>query len=329
MPNWNGKEFLLVCLDSLQDQSLTDFQIIVVDNGSTDGSQELIKASYPHVQLVALDKNYGFAGGVNRGIQDAINAGAEYVALFNNDATADKDWLKNLLSTAETNPKAGIVTSKFLKLDKKTIDSTGDFYSIWGLPFPRGRGQTDNGQYDNKNEVFAASGGASLYRVETLKQIGLFDEDFFAYYEDVDISFRAQLAGWKVLFEPKAVAYHHVGGTSSKLGNFARYHSFKNFVFLYTKNMPVWLYWKYLPLATLGFGLMIAHDLTRLRFMPLIKALGKIIVCFPAMLAKRWRVQSSRKVTTKYIDSILYHKMSPMSLTSLRQRLPFLRFLFE
>ena len=114
-----------------------------------------------------------------------------------------------------------------------------------------------------------------------LKQIGLFDEDFFAYFEDVDLGFRAQLAGWKALYEPGAIAYHHVGGTSSKLGDFARYHSIKNFVFLYFKNMPGWLFWKYLPTFLWGMLLIVGNSIAHFKFGTLFKAVGQVIIKFP------------------------------------------------
>ena len=244
VPNRNGKDFIRDCLKSLTKQTIA-CQIIVVDNGSTDGSLGIIKKSYPEIELIELPENRGFAGGVNIGIKKALDNDFGFVALLNNDAAVESNWLEQLVSDAAEHPQIGIVTSKFMRADKKHLDSTGDFYSIWGLPFPRGRNEVDGGQYDDKKEIFGGSGGASLYSSEMLKQIGLFDEDFFAYFEDVDISFRAQLAGWRVIYQPKAIAYHYIGGTSSRLGNFARYHSVKNFMLVYAKNMPSKLYFKY------------------------------------------------------------------------------------
>lgn len=310
VPNWNGKKLLGPCVDSLLKQTLTP-RIVVVDNGSTDGSADYINTRYPDVVVIKLEKNCGFSGGVNRGIEYALRNNAEFVALINNDAIAEPDWLNHLLKTAKENPKAGIVTSKILRIDKKHLDSTGDFYSIWGLPFPRGRNEPDVGQYDNQLEIFGASGGASLYRAKMLQKIGLFDKEFFAYFEDVDISFRAQLAGWKVRYEPKAIVYHQVGATSSKLGNFARYHSYKNFVMLYFKNMPAKLFLKYLPLfLTSCLGLM-ARSVLRGHFWTYIKGTCAGLIRLPVALAKRRKIQHNRKVSVKYIDSVLVHNRPP------------------
>ncbi|MDB5164328.1 MAG: hypothetical protein JWS12_946 [Candidatus Saccharibacteria bacterium] len=310
IPNWNGKDLLGACLDSLLAQT-SKAEVVVVDNGSGDGSQSYLKKNYPEVTLIELDKNYGFSGGVNRGIEHAMKAGAKYVALFNNDAIADKHWLKNILAAAETQPKSGIVTSKFMRIDKKHLDSTGDFYSVWGLPFPRGRNELDNGQYDDKRDVFGASGGASLYRAAMLQEVGLFDETFFAYFEDVDMSFRAQLAGWKVVYAPQAIAYHHLSATTSKLGSFARYHSVKNFVLLYTKDMPAKLYWKYLPLACLQFIRLGLGSLVRGEFLTFMRGWLAALGLMGSTLVKRHHIQQSRKVSTAHIDGLLFHHRPP------------------
>jgi GT2 family glycosyltransferase len=343
IPNWNGENFLRPCLESLQRQNRAADRIIVVDNGSTDGSKTLVRQHFSDVLLIERERNYGFTGGVNPGIEEAIKQQVDYVVLFNNDAVAEKDWLKNLEAAAGEHPEAGIVTSKFLQMDdKRRIDATGDLYSIWGFPFPRGRDEVDSGQYDKPELgwVFAGSGGASLYRTVMLKEVGMFDQDFFAYYEDQDISFRAQLRGWRVWYEPTAVAYHRMGATSSRIektkpsasldeavgykpNTFARYHSIKNFYFLYLKNMPGWLFWKYLPFFLSGLALIILNSLRRGQFNPLLRAAAQIIFKTPSMLGKRLIIQTSRMVETSYIDSLLYKAMPPTqkTLLKLRQRI--------
>lgn len=301
---------LAQCLESLQGQT-EKHHIIVVENGSTDGSVELVKGKFPAAILLEFPDNAGFAGGVNRGIKHALEQGAEYIALFNNDAVADKNWLKELVAEAGEHPQAGIITGKLLRTDKKHLDSTGDFYTIWGLPFPRGRNQKDEGQYDKAEDVFGGSGGASLYRAGLFKQIGLFDEDFFAYYEDVDISFRAQMAGWQVRYTPEAIAYHGVGGTSSKLGDFARYHSAKNFLLLYARNMPLKLYLKYgIPFA-LQFGRMAMTSIARRKFGVFLSGTFAAFKLHFTTVKVRKANQQKRKVSVDYIDSILTHSRPP------------------
>jgi GT2 family glycosyltransferase len=322
IPNWNGLDFLAECLDSLALQT-QDHQTVVVDNGSTDGSKELVRSKYPQVHLIELNRNTGFAGGVNRGIEYVLEQEADLIALFNNDAVANPDWLAELVKAGKAHPKAGIITSKIKHYEGSKLDSTGDFYSVWGLPFPRGRDEVDHGQYDDQREVFAGSGGASLYCAEMLRQIGLFDERFFAYFEDVDISFRAQLAGWQVRYQPSAVARHHIGGTSTKHHGFSRYHTVKNFCYLYTKNMPTRLYWTYLPKYWLMVGLMFGSDLRRGLIVENLRGNLTALVNLPGVLVDRHRIQKSRTVSAGDIDKLLYHQLPPTqrSFAKLRKRL--------
>ncbi len=310
VPNWNGAGRLPACLDSLKDQTQAH-RVIIVDNGSVDDSVELIEKEYPEAILIKHNKNKGFAGGVNAGIRYAIEHKAEYVALLNNDAVADKDWLKHLVGFLDDNKKAGIVTSKILEAGGKTLDSTGDIYTTWGLPFPRGRNEEDESQYDKQIWVFGASGGASLYRVKLFEEIGLFDEDFFAYFEDIDISFRAQLAGWKVGYEPKATVLHQISATSAPIKGFATYHTLKNLPLLLWKNVP----WKLMPTIwprlTLIYISIAARALTRGLFAAFFKGVFMSLALWPKKLFERYRIQNSRKVSIEYLKSIITYDLPP------------------
>jgi GT2 family glycosyltransferase len=319
IPSWNGAHFLGECLRSLGSQS-HPVQTIVVDNGSTDGSAELVREQFPQVTLLALECNRGFAGAVNIGITHALRSGAQYVALLNNDAVAEPDWLEQLIASAERHPEAGIVTSKFLLEDRVHIDSTGDFYSSWGWAYPRGRDEVDRGQYDRAElrEVFCGSGGASLFRAQMLEEVGLFDEDFFAYLEDQDLGFRAQLMGWRARYEPRARAYHRMMGTSATITHFGRYQAIRNCIYLYVKNLPSPLLWKYLPKFLLGLALMAVNDVRRRRFRAIARAYLDAAVHLPRILAKRRVVQASRRVDVRYIDAILVHSLPPTQKTLLR-----------
>lgn len=310
VPNWNGEDFLQQCIDSLLAQNQA-CEILVVENGSVDMSDEILATYGNKITVLKQKNNLGFAGGVNIGINYAIENGADYVALFNNDAVADENWLQNLVNTASVNPVIGIVACKFLHEGDNKLDSTGDFYTIFGLPYPRGRNEVETGQYDNKTTIFGATGGASLYSAKMLTEIGLFDEDFFAYYEDVDISFRAQLAGYKVVYEPTAVAYHHIGGTSGKISGFTSYQTGKNFWFMYIKNMPGKLFWKYILLAKYWYLRMLLARLVKGGFIPFIKGYFAFIVLLPKKLKERHKIQKNRKVSVGYIDSMLIHSRPP------------------
>jgi GT2 family glycosyltransferase len=312
VPNWNGISLLKPCLDSLLAQTLTT-QIIVVENGSKDGSLEFLQTKYPSVKLVVNKRNKGFAGGVNGGIRLAVKNHADYIALFNNDAVADKDWIKQLVGYIERNPDTGIVTSKLIDSTKNCLDSTGEMYSVWGLPFPRGRGEPIGSRHDDpaSNEVFGGSGGASLYRVKMFKQIGLFDKDFFAYYEDVDLSFRAQLAGWKIRYCPKAIAYHQIGTTSGKINGFTTYQTMKNLPWLLWKNVPA----KYLPTVLPRFSLayfsFFAGALRRYRGWSATKGMLVSVGLLPKKLWQRRKIQTNKKIPDSYIWNIMVHDLPP------------------
>jgi len=321
VPNWNGLGSIEACLDSLVEQS-SKCIIIMADNGSSDGSLELVQKKYPRVLLVKNTKNLGFAGGVNSGIKKAIELKMDAVALFNNDAVAHREWLENLARALEIDKKIGITTGKLMVKSSGNFDSTCEAYAVWGLPYPRGRGDKDKGQYDKSEEVFAASGGASLYRAKMLEEIGLFDEDFFAYYEDVDISFRAQLAGWKVMYEPAAVAYHQIGATSSKIKGFTTYQTMKNLQLLWYKNMPK----KYMYKT--GWRFLVAHTLFLFRAISRgqgISAIKGDLVGSWLLVKKRGerkKIQASKKVSDEYVWSMMTHDLPPnaKALRSLRRK---------
>ncbi len=310
VPNWNGKDVLGECINSLINQSRSA-EIVVVDNGSKDGSIEFLMAKFPDITVLKEPVNLGFAGGVNVGISYAIDKKYKYVALFNNDAVADKDWLKNLVDTMEKDSASGIVTSKLLSADKTHIDSTGDLYTNWGLPYPRGRLEKVSDKYDQATEIFSASGGASLYRIKMLEEIGLFDEDFFAYYEDVDLSFRAQLAGWKVVYSPTALAYHKISATSNKIKGFSTYHAMKNLPWLMYKNVPeryifrvAWRFW-------LAYYMFFLRAIIRGHAMPAIRGVLKSSSLMSKKTKERTRIQADKTVSDEYIWNMITHDLPP------------------
>jgi GT2 family glycosyltransferase len=310
IPSWNAKDELKSCLDSLLAQTL-EHRIIVVENGSVDGSVEFIQEAYPQIELIVHEVNKGFAGGVNAGIRRSIEQSDDYVALFNNDAIADKNWLKHLVEAAETSGTIGIVTCKFMDIEGKHLDSTGDIFTSWGLPYPRGRGEPVSDKYDTETEIFGASGGASLYRIAMLQEIGLFDEDFFAYYEDVDISFRAQLMGWKVRYAPEAIAYHQIGATSGKIRGFTTYQTMKNLPLVVYKNVPrkyLWhITWRSLVARTLFFG----RAILRGQGWYALKGDMKATYLTFKKRGERKRIQKLRKVSEEYVWSIIEHNLPP------------------
>ena len=310
IPNRNGESALRGCLDSLHAQTLRA-HIILVDNGSIDGSVAFVEQHYPNVEIIRHTSNKGYAGGVNPGFKRAAAMRAGYAAPFNNDAIADKQWLERLVSYADAHPEVGIATPKLLSADGGHLDSTGDYYTNWGLPYPRGRGETNTDAYDYMTEVFGASGGASIYRVSMLQEIGFFDEDFFAYYEDVDLSFRAQLAGWKIAFVPASLVYHEMSVTGSRFKGFFTYQTVKNYPWLLWKNVPGPLLPRVLPRLLLAQSLFMGRALLRGHGWYALKALTVSTWLLPKKLIERRRIQSRRKVSPEYIWGIMTHDLPP------------------
>ena len=322
IPNLNGAEELPASIDSVLTQSYQDFRLVIVDNGSTDNSREVIemyKQRDARVATIYHDKNYGYTGGVNPGMELAIKEGAEFVAPFNNDAIADRDWLKELVAFLCEHADFGMAACKLLHADGKTFDSTGDQYSVWGLPYPRGRKEAVSDKYDTQTLIFGASGGASLYRTSMLAEIGLFDQDFFAYFVDVDLRFRAQLAGWKVAFVPKSIVYHEQGKTSDRLmSGFRAYQYMKNLPYILIKDVPARLLLRIAPRFALAhFVVLVYLILIRHRGRAGIKGLLESLVHLPKKFGERRSIQKKRKVSSAYIWSILLHELPVYKLKKL------------
>ena len=315
IPSYNAAEWLATSIDSVLAQSFKDFELVIVDNGSLDDSRTVIEsyqAKDPRVRAIFLDKNYGYTGGVNPGMELAIKENAEFVAPFNNDAVADKDWLKRLYEYISAHPEVGIATCKLLHMGGKTIDSTADLYTVWGLPYPRGRDESGIDAYDSETEIFGASGGASMYRVKMLREIGVFDQDFFAYYEDIDLSFRAHLAGWKVRYVPKSVVYHEQGKTAGKMrSGFTTYQYMKNLPMVIIKDMPLGLMWRVVPRFWFAYTLFFVNACLHGRGGPAFKGWLTSWLLLPKKLIERRRIQKNRKVTPAYIWSTFTHDLPP------------------
>lgn len=253
IPNWNGKKYLTSCLQSLYENAEVELDIIVVDNGSTDGSIESAKEAYPGVKYILLDKNHGFSKAVNEGIE---NSETPYVLLLNNDTKIKKGFIKSLLQTIKSDSKIFSVEAKMIQYNHpEKIDSAGTFYNALGWAFARGNGKSSS-KYNELCETFAACAGAALYRKQIMEEIGLFEEKFFAYLEDIDIGYRAKLHGYKNVYEPKAIVYH-VGSASSgtKHNAFKVRLSARNNIYLIYRNMPWIQILLNLPCFIIGFGI--------------------------------------------------------------------------
>ena len=235
--NYNGERLIESCLDALERQSYDDFEIIIVDNYSSDGSlnkiEKLLEKSSiaPRIKIIPLAKNLGFVGGNNEALKYAEG---KYIALINPDAEAEPSWLEQLVSTMDLHPLVGLCASKLVVYGMDVIDSAGDECSTAGVGFKRGEGEADTA-YQELEYVFGACGGAALYRRKMLTEIGFFDDDFFIVNEDSDINFRAQLAGWKCLYVPKALVYHKVSSIIVKMSEARVYYSVRDNIYVYMK----------------------------------------------------------------------------------------------
>lgn len=246
IPSWNGRELLSsISLPSLREQTNQDFAVVVVDNGSRDGSVEYLRESWPDVRIISLADNIGFAGAVNRGIEATRE---ELVVLLNNDVELECDWLENMLKVARTHPEAGSFACRIRDFQRRELIATvGDCVGASGQVFWRGWREVDVGQYETLMPVFSPCAAAALYRRSAFESVGTFDESFFAYFEDVDWGFRAQLAGYPCMYVPDAIAYHLGGATSSRMTGLQAGLIARNGYLLFLKNYPIRLVMKRFP----------------------------------------------------------------------------------
>ena len=264
IPNYNGKHFMEPCLSSLSEQTYKDFHILVVDNASSDGSIEYMEENYPDIELIKLQKNYGFSKAVNIGIQ---HSRTPYVILLNNDTTVDTRYVEEMVKAIEKSPKIFSVSSKMIQMyHPELIDSAGDLYTLLGWGVCRGCGRPVS-NYTKYDEIFTACAGAAIYRRSVFDEIGYFDENHFAYLEDIDIGYRARIYGYYNMYCPTALVYHVGSGTSgSKYNSFKVKLAARNNLYLNYKNMPalqlvlnfiplaIGYFVKYLFFCKIGFG---------------------------------------------------------------------------
>lgn len=251
IPNFNGIAFLDSVLASLEGQTLSNFEVILVDNGSTDGSCSFVTANYPWVHLIELSENFGFCGAVNAGIRAAK---APYVLLLNNDTEVKEDFVEEMLAAVRRHKNAFSCGARMVQYhDRDRLDDVGNYYCALGWSFARGRGK-DIHAYETEDKIFSACAGAAIYRKKIIEKIGYFDEEHFAYLEDTDIGYRARIYGYENWYAPKAIVYHVGSGTSgSRYNQFKTRYSSRNNIYLIYKNMPLLQIILNLPFLVVGF----------------------------------------------------------------------------
>jgi GT2 family glycosyltransferase len=267
--NWNGRAYLDRCLASLAAQTCQSQRIILVDNGSTDGSADYVRARYPQVQVIRLDRNAGFAGANNIAM---LQAASKYVVLLNNDAYAEPDWLARMVQVAESNSQIGMVACKMLFADAPGMINSAGLALDWaGFCWDWRGGEPDDCAETAIQESFGPSGAAALYRKAMLDDIGLFDQDFFAYAEDADLNWRAQRAGWRCLYAPTARVYHIASATAGEGSHFKQFLLGRNKVWMFAKNLPGGRYLAWIipliayDMIAVTYGLLARGDVSAVR----------------------------------------------------------------
>jgi GT2 family glycosyltransferase len=307
--NWNGEGYIAECVESVLNQTCLSRELIVVDNGSTDGSREYLERQQSSsLRLISLPTNHGFAGGSNEGIRASRG---EFIALLNNDAVADSRWLDRLVEAL--NPGTGMVASKILFYARRNvIDKTGHLFYPDGLNRGRGAGETDCGQFDSPGEILFPDGCAALYRRRMLEEIGLFDEQFFAYGDDADLGLRARWHGWNCTYAPAAVVYHR---HSSSLGKYSAEKAFlveRNRLWVALKLFPLRLLLASPVLTLWRMGWHAASIVTKKGlaggvtrdsgaidlFIAGFRAYFDAVLGLPEILKKRRAIMRARKITT-------------------------------
>ncbi len=309
--NWNGREIIRPCLDALFEQRVSGgMEVLVVDNASSDGSAE-IAGRRAGVRLVRSPRNLGFAGGANLGMG---HAEGEFLVLLNTDAAVQPGWLERLVEAAQAE-RVAAVTAKLLFADRPGfVQNAGVLLLSDGSAGDRGSGEPDDGRYDRSEEVFGACGASMLLRREALKDIGNFDESFFMYYEDTDWSWRARLRGWKIIYEPAAVAHHAHAATSGEWSESFIFHADRNRLFMVLKNAdPRFVVDSFSSLfARAAANARAGDDSSRPNRGPRrARVHGRVArslaAHLPALLVKRARIRARRKVD----DSAIRRWMTP------------------
>ena len=252
IPNYNGMKFIENCMKAMEKETSTQYQIIIVDNGSVDGSRQWIEENCPQVTLIAMGENTGFCGAVNAGIKAATTP---YVILLNNDTEVEYGFVKALEDALESKKKSFSVSAKMVDMKHpEVLDGAGDLYCALGWAYALGKGKSVKGNYEKTSEIFSACGGAVIYKKEVLEEIGIFDENHFAYLEDCDLGYRAQIFGYRNYYTPNAVVKHAGSGVSGSMHNEFKVNlSSKNSVYLIYKNMPLLQILLNLPFLISGF----------------------------------------------------------------------------
>jgi GT2 family glycosyltransferase len=314
--NWNGKCLLGECLSALRQQTFRDFETILVDNGSEDGSVEYVRTQFPEAKVVPLPDNRGFTGGNIAGYEQTSG---DLIVLLNNDAEAHPNWLEEIHRASQAYPKAGSFASKLLYFDERgRVENCGFDLDVAGATVDLGRDEPDGPAWAQPRKVFGACGGAVAYRRRMLEEIGFLDPEFFMIYEDVDLSFRAQLRGYECVYIPGAIVYHRYRATIGKAPSRQVFYSQRNIEFVYLKNMPLGLILRSVPQRLayeVGAAIYFAQQGAGAAFL---RAKLDVLRCLPSILRKRREIQERKTTTNLQMRAILRKSLFPNKWKKLR-----------
>jgi GT2 family glycosyltransferase len=299
----NGLVYLEMVLSTLGGQSFRDFDVTVVDNGSSDDSVAYLERNWPGVRVLALEGNAGFPAAVNRGIESCAG---EYVALLNTDLELSPDWLELLVAELDRDPSVGFATGKIIRHDRRNVlEQVGLDLFTCGRLEPIGLDEPDDGRYDRRREIAMATGAAVLYRREAVERAGRFDEDYFLYCEDADLCLRMGLAGYRGVYLPGPAAYHVRGGTTGQRSDLTRFYSARNTLITLFKDMPATI----LLSSAAKIALYQVHQIREARGMgfarTLLRAYGSFLRALPRTLRKRRRVHRDRALPAPEVRALV------------------------
>jgi hypothetical protein len=303
IPNWNGKHLLEDCLGAIRRQTFRDFETILVDDGSKDGSAEYVRAQFPEVQVLSLRENIGFAGGNIAGYAQATG---NLIVLLNNDTEAHPNWLEEIHRASRAYKDAGSFASKMMYFDERSrVENCGFEVGTAGVTVDLGRDKLDGPEWTQPRRVFGACGGAAAYRRQMLEDIGFLDPEFVMIYEDADLSFRGQLRGYECVYVPGAIVYHRYRVTIGKTPSRRVFYSQRNIEFVYLKSMPLALIVRSLPqrlLYEVGAAIYFSRQGAGSAF---IRAKLDVLRHLPSIIRKRRAIQRRRTIANSRLRAIL------------------------
>ena len=305
VPTWNSYAHIGIFLDHLKKQTTSNFEVLLVDNGSDDYIKGIIHEKWPSINIreIVLKENKGFAVACNLGTQTAKG---EWLAFLNADAFPESDWLENFMATQKEYPYADAFGSLILQdSHPNLVDSAGDVYNMSGIAWKGYGGYPVTEVPPQPRRIFAPCAAAAFYRRDVFLEIGGFDKDFFSYFEDVDLGFRLNLYGYQCIFLPDSRVRHVGSASTGKESDFALYHYHRNFIWSYIKNMPSTLFWLYLPFHILANLIFFLKYLKNGRGEVVFKAKIAALKGLGKMLIKRRQIQRERRTKVSEINNLL------------------------